>query len=237
MSSVTPFTCLPSHHPSTGPFSRCCWYGLLFAAVMHICIPCTLPWWISVFDTTNKAFHFDGILSQWSHTGWSRCFVSVRWSCLLGLWEALRDRLRQTKVCVCVWQALCHFSFQKVAKRMAFNIHCSRVWEGAIITLQNYHFHAWFPGDTIQLHWQATLSEQPEPDFNWTASQLSFPLIWLSHPRIAFEDLTKPNQRDNHLLCNAVLILIFKNTTDLPCRSEWLSFQTTLNHRSTERNS
>lgn len=132
-----------------------------------ICILCTLPWWISVFDTTNKAFHFDGILSTCSHAGWSLCFLLVRQSCLLGLWVELRDRLLQTKVLCLAGPAstLCHFPFLKVIKCTACNIHWMRMWEGKIITLQNYHFHAWFPGDTIQLHWQATLSETTEAWF------------------------------------------------------------------------
>ena len=36
-------------------------------------------------------------------------------------------------------------------------------------------------------------SKQLEPDFNWTASQLVFPLIWLSHSWIVFDyHKTKP---------------------------------------------
>lgn len=126
-----------------------------------ICIPCTLPRWISVFDTTNKAFHFDGILPESSRTGWSLCFLLVRQSCLLGLWVELGDRLRQTKVFCLAGSACtrCHFPFLKVIKCTACNVRWSWIWEGKIITLQNYHFHAWFPGDTIQLHWQAVLSD------------------------------------------------------------------------------
>lgn len=94
-----PFICLPSRHPKLLSGALCLEL-LIWPAVCScntVCFLCSLPWWISVFDTTNKAFHFDGIQSWCSHTGWSLCFFSARQSCLLGLWVELRDRLRQTK--------------------------------------------------------------------------------------------------------------------------------------------
>ncbi len=93
--------------------------------------------------------------------GWSPFFLLVRQSCLLLLWVELTDRLRQTKVFCLAGPAstLCHFPLLKLLKCTACNVHRLRTWDGEIITFLNYRFHAWFPGDTIQLHWQATLSE------------------------------------------------------------------------------
>lgn len=80
-----------------GLFFLRCWYGLLHAPVFASCMPRTLPWWISAFDATNKAFHFDGILSQCSHSAWSLSFLLVRQSCLLRLWVERRDRCIKKK--------------------------------------------------------------------------------------------------------------------------------------------
>lgn len=80
-----------------GLFFLRCWYGLLHAPVFAFCMPRTLPWWISAFDATNKAFHFDGILSQCSHSAWSLSFLLVRQSCLLRLWVECRDRCIKKK--------------------------------------------------------------------------------------------------------------------------------------------
>lgn len=95
--------------------------------------------------------------SRCSHTSWGLCFLC----CLLGLWVELRDRSPQTGA-LCLAGAAntyCHFPFMKVIKGTGCYVHRLRIWAGKIICLQNYHFHAWFPGDEIQLQWQANLSE------------------------------------------------------------------------------
>lgn len=153
-----------------------------------------------------------GVFSEWDRAVcWGR-----GWSCET-------DCVKQK---CCVWQPL-------LAPSATFHSYCSQ--ERLNAPLSNVHrlriFRRWnnylakiitamhdFP--VIQFNYidKQPFQKQLEPDFNWTASQLSFPLIWLSHFWIAFDDRTKQSRWDNHLHCNAALTPILRNTADLPCR-------------------
>lgn len=170
--------------------------------MLLLCYLYSVRWWISVFDTTNMAFHFDGTLSQCSRTAWSLCFLLVRWSCLLRLWVGLRDRFVKQKHGV--WQALqalaTTFHSWSLQQPVVENF---RQWNNyfVIIIVSMHDFLV------IQFNYidKQPFQEQLKPNFNWTASQLPFPLIWLSHSWIAFDDHTKQSQWDNHLQCDALL--------------------------------
>lgn len=203
------------------PAARCC---------NAICILCTLPWRVSVFDTTNKAFHFDGVLSQRGRAGW-RPGVFSEWDgavCSGCGWSRETDCVKQK---CCVRQPLLapsatfhSHSLQKKTKKKKTTrrFSTSTGWEfseGEIITLQRIITAVRdFPAIQFNYIDKQPFQKQLEPDFNWTASQLSFPLIWLSHFWIAFDDRTKQSRWDNHLHCDAALTPILRNTADLPCR-------------------
>lgn len=159
----------------------------------------------------------------------ARCFPWVRRSCLLGLWVEPGDRLRQAKVLCSAAAAstLRHFPFSQLTKKnqkkkTTRRFSTSTGWEfseGEIITLQRIITAVRdFPAIQFNYIDKQPFQKQLEPDFNWTASQLSFPLIWLSHFWIAFDDRTKQSRWDNHLHCDAALTPILRNTADLPCR-------------------
>lgn len=96
------------------------------------------------------------------------------------------------------------------------DVHWLRIWKSKINTL-------WILLFPYMVSWQynsitetsSPFQKQLEPDFNWAARQLSFPLIWLSHSQIAFDDQMKQSQWDNHLQYNSSLILILSSATDL----------------------
>lgn len=206
-----------------GPrFSLSCWYGRLPAAVTPS-VFCTLCHGAYQYLTQLiRPF----VLMEFSLTpAEARCFLWVRRSCLLGPWVEPGDRLRQTKVLglAAAASTLRHFPFSQLTQKKnnapLFNIHWLRIfgrWNNyfAKIIIAMHDFLA------IQFNYidKQPFQKQLEPDFNWTVSQLSFPLIWLSHFWIAFDDRTKQSRWDNHLHCDAALTPILRNTADLPCR-------------------
>lgn len=130
------------------------WGALPWAADTACCyavyILCTLPWRISVFDSTNKDFHFDGIHFRCA------CVFFRRQICLLWLWVEPGDRLRQTKSLLSAVAARFPFPVLKAIK-----MHCLSclLVQTKRITLQNLLFHAPFSGNTTKSNWHANRSE------------------------------------------------------------------------------
>lgn len=123
---------------------RCCLYFLHFAMVEYQYLTQLIrPFILMEFSPRVAVLTGDAVCSQWGRAVCFRCGWSPQTDCV-------------HQVC-CVWQAPLTPGSEK---RTACNVRGVEDFsEGIIITLQNCRFHAWFPGDTIQLHWHASLSE------------------------------------------------------------------------------
>lgn len=140
---------------------RCC--SLLYAALIMIFLYAIHYDRVNVFMTwLLEPFTMIGFSPVAAFRGWDVCFVLL--TVKLFAWSAAgADRRLQTKsrpgVCpapaACSATSCCLYTKEHIGG--VVQLMCS--WDGGIIILQNYYLDAWFPGDTIQLRWQATLSE------------------------------------------------------------------------------